>query len=204
MEDMAPSLYTTYKAKGEYRYVGMTANFLGDDYKSQLIFLNKIPDDEDFIRSVVQLINKYIDEGPAIWGMEISKEKGAIGWGVSNYIKVPTFLGQYHANQPLSPHDTEKSLNTVMPVALKLASFVDIIKLAALRGKSLARLDMYMMFHLCTFALYRFYGLNMLPHPSVVRGTGHMIITKASPKETDDAKIVKQEDGEDRKSLRHH
>ena len=107
--------------------------------------------------------------------MDSSKENSAIGWGVSNYIKVSTVMGQYHANQPLSPHDTEKSSHTVMPVPLKVASFVDIITLAAVRGKSLARLDMYMMVHLCTFALYRFYGLNMLPHPSVVRGTGHML-----------------------------
>ena len=113
----------------------MRANFLGDDYKSHLLFLHKIPDDEEFIRSVVHLINKYIDEGPTIWGMESSKETAAIGWGVLNYITVSTFTGKYHVNQPLSPHDTEKSSNTVMPVALKLASFVDIIKLEALRGK---------------------------------------------------------------------
>ena len=40
------TLLSSYKKKGEYRYIGMTANFLGDDYKSQVIYLNKIPDDE--------------------------------------------------------------------------------------------------------------------------------------------------------------
>ena len=100
--------------KGEYKYIRMTANFLGDDYKSQIVFLQEIPDNEEFIRAVINLINTYIDEGPKKWGLEIHKEEGAVGWGVSNYIKISTYLGQYHANQPLSPLDTEKTSNTVM------------------------------------------------------------------------------------------
>ena len=168
-------LMEKFDRTGRYKFIRMTANFLGDDYKSQLIFENEIPDDEEFIRAVIELISKYIDEGPLKWGMEIHKEKGAVGWGASNYIKVSTFLGQYHANQPLSPHDSEKASNSKMQVALKVASFVDIMKLAALRGKDLGRLDVYMMSQLGTFAKYRFYGLHMIPHPSIVRASGHMI-----------------------------
>ena len=146
--------------------------FLGDDTNNQLIFRKGTWNESEAVKKIAKGVIDLFNLGPAKWGLMTTPDKGCIGIGKSEYIKIMAQRGKILPNNILDPFENEKSPTINFDIQMKLASLSDTCRLMGFRGCNIRRVILYMtaMFPLSLKMIFG--SLKAIPSVKVWRYTG--------------------------------